>query len=126
LVSTDSLKASFAKYAGFGKKFDRAVEAVRARGVKEHRFLPSGRSIFTVVGNFGDEFIDPAKPYCSCSNFFFKVAGREEDYCYHLLAHKIASEASMIDTVDFADEEYAQLVAGIAGGVFQVLESDSA
>src|SRR5208337_4108335 len=61
---TTALKRQFAKYAKYGRKFDRAVETVVAGGVKEHRFLPSKRKILTVVGNLGDEFIDPEKPYC--------------------------------------------------------------
>jgi predicted nucleic acid-binding Zn finger protein len=116
------MKASFGKYMKYGRKFDRAVQTVLAGGVKEHRFLPSRRSVFTVVGNLGDEFIDPGRPYCSCSNFFFKVAGKEEEYCYHLLSYKIATESGHVDTIIFNDEEYDSLVRAVAEGVFHVLE----
>jgi predicted nucleic acid-binding Zn finger protein len=75
----DELKAKFPEFSKYGAKLDRALDAVLAGGVKEARFLPSGRKLFTVVGRLGDEFIDPDKPYCSCSNFFFRVLRGTED-----------------------------------------------
>jgi predicted nucleic acid-binding Zn finger protein len=104
-----------------GRKFEKALATARAGGVKESRFLPSGRRIFTVVGNLGDEFIDPEKPYCSCSNFFFKVSEGKERTCYHLLSYEIARRSARVDVVEFGDDEYAQVLSAIVSDVFDVM-----
>jgi predicted nucleic acid-binding Zn finger protein len=90
-------------------------------GVKESVFLPSGRKVITVVGRLGDEFIDPEKPYCSCSNFFFRVLGGREEICYHLLSYKIATKTSKLDVIEFSDEEYGGYLTATIRDVFEVL-----
>lgn len=112
----------FPKYARYGSKFRKALDTVANGGVKEHRFLPSGRTVFTVVGQTGDEFIDPEKPYCSCSNFYFRVMGRREELCYHLLSYRMASESKSVDVVTFSDEEYDAVLSAILRDVFRVLD----
>lgn len=121
----EALTQQFTKYAKHGSKFGKAIETVLAHGVKEHRFLPSGRIIHTVVGNLGDEFIDPARPYCSCSHFFFRVLGHRSELCYHLLGFMIASESKRVDVITFSDEEYTSVLAAIVGDVFHVLDRSS-
>jgi predicted nucleic acid-binding Zn finger protein len=121
-MTSESLRARFPQYLRYGSKLDRAIEVVLSGGVKEHRFLPSGRRIFTVVGNLGDEFVDPEKPYCSCSHFYFRVLGHKDETCYHLLSYKIASACSMVDTITFSDEEYSSVFAAVALDVFHILE----
>lgn len=121
----DALKQQFAKYAKYGRKFDRAAETVLSGGVKEHRFLPSRRKVYTVVGNLGDEFIDPEKPYCSCSNFFFRAIGQRDELCYHLLSYKIASESNRVDVVSFDDEEYDSFLTAVVNDVFLILDRSS-
>ncbi len=118
----DELKARFHHLAKYGTKLDRAVDTVLAGGVKESVFLPSGRKLYTVVGRLGDEFIDPEKPYCSCSNFFFRVLGGREETCYHLLSYKMASEVGKVDKTEFSDEEYRQYLVAAVNDVFDVLE----
>ena len=119
--SLDELKSKAPEFARYGAKFDRAVETVLTGGVKESRFQPSGRRLITVVGRLGDEFIDPEKPYCSCSNFYFKVLGGREDACYHLLSYWIASKTGRIEVVEFDDEEYPSYLAATISDVFEVL-----
>ena len=104
-----------------GPKLDRALDAVLAGGVKEALFLPSGRKVLTVVGRLGDEFIDPERPYCSCSNFYFKVRGGKDEICYHLLSHKVATILEMVDVVKFDDEEYGDYLSATVRDVFEVL-----
>jgi predicted nucleic acid-binding Zn finger protein len=108
-----------------GSKLDRAMDTVLAGGVKECRFLPSGRKVITVVGTLGDEFIDPEKPYCSCSNFFFRVLGGREETCYHLLSYKIAVKVGKVDVVEFSDEEYGPYLVAAVRDVFEVLRKSS-
>ncbi len=121
----EAMKTAFAKYAKHGSKLDRAIGTVIAGGVKEHRFLPSGRTINTVVGRLGDEFVDAQKPYCSCSHFFFRVLNGKEDLCYHLLSYKIASELGRVDVVTFDDDEYGRVFSTVVGDVFSVLDRSS-
>lgn len=121
MESIDELKAKVPEFARYGSKLNRAVETVLAGGVKESRFLPSGKTVVTVVGKLGDEFIDPQKPYCSCSNFYFKVLGGREDACYHLLSYWIALKTGRVEVVEFDDEEYPSYLAATINDVFEVL-----
>lgn len=121
----ERLKESVAEFADKGQKFDKAIDAVLAGSVKQIQFKPSGRKIFVVVGKMGDEFIDPEKPYCSCSNFFFKVLSGKDDLCYHLLSYKIAVKADRVDVIEFSDEEYPGYLAATIGDVSQVLDRSS-
>ncbi len=101
---------------------DRAIELVLRGGIKEIRFLPSGRTVLTAVGRLGDEFMDPKRPYCSCSNFFFGFLEGKEGVCYHLLGYEVASRVKRVDAVQFSDEEYIPYVRAVIGDVFDVLE----
>jgi predicted nucleic acid-binding Zn finger protein len=121
----DALKAKAAEYQKYGTKLDRAVDTVLAGGVKEAKFLPSGRKIVTVVGTLGDEFVDPDGPYCSCSNFFFRVVGGREEVCYHILSYRIASKEGRMDTIEFSDDEYGPYFAATVRDVFDVLRKSS-
>lgn len=121
----ETLMAQFSEFRKYGSKLDRAVDAVLAGGVKEARFLPSGRKIVTVVGSMGDEFIDPDGPYCSCSNFFFRVVGGREEVCYHLLGYQIAFRLGKVDVVEFSDEEYGPYLSATVRDVFEVLSKSS-
>jgi len=115
----------FPEYTKYGSKLDRAIDTVLAGGVKESVFLPSGRKVITVVGRLGDEFIDPDRPYCSCSNFFFRVLGGREETCYHLLSYRMASRTGKLDVVKFSDEEYGAYLAATVRDVFEVLRKSS-
>ena len=117
----ESLKGELPEFEKYGTKLDRAIDTVLAGGVKESVFLPSGRKVITVVGTLGDELIDPEKPYCSCSNFFFRVLGGREEICYHLLSYKIAAETGRLDTIEFSDEEYGEYLMATIRDVFEVL-----
>ncbi len=117
----EALKEKVGEFAKYGKKFDKALDTVLSGGVKEARFLPSGRKVFSVVGRLGDEFIDPERPYCSCSNFFFRVTGGREEICYHLLSYKVAVKTGKLDVVEFSDEEYAGYLVATVRDVFEVL-----
>jgi len=116
-----SLKEKATEFAKYGRKFEKAIDTVLAGGVKECRFLPSGRKVFSVVGTLGDEFIDPERPYCSCSNFFFRVMGGREELCYHLLSYRIAVKTGRIVVVEFSDDEYGEYFGATIKDVFDVL-----
>jgi predicted nucleic acid-binding Zn finger protein len=119
----DEMKRRFSQYSRYGRKFDKAIETVLSRGVKESRFSPSGRRLLTVVGVLGEEFIDPEKPYCSCSNFHFRVMTGKEGTCYHLLSFAIASKAQKVDVISFDDEEFGPLTRAVFNDVYTVMNS---
>lgn len=96
----------FSHYSKYRGNFQKAIETVLLGSVKRHVFRPSGRIIYSVVGRGGDEFIDPMSNYCSCSDYFFRVLGGKQEYCYHLLSYKIALEGKRFDEIKFDDEEY--------------------
>ncbi len=121
----EALRSRVQEFEKYGTKLDRAVDTVLAGGVKESLFLPSQRKVITVVGRLGDEFIDPDKPYCSCSNFFFRVLGGREEICYHLISYRIAAKTGRLDTVEFSDDEYGPYLAAIVHDVFEVLRKSS-
>ena len=117
----EALRSESPEFLKYGSKLDKAIDTVLAGGVKEARFLPSGRRLVSVVGRLGDEFIDPERPYCSCSNFFFRVVGGREEVCYHLLSYKIASKAGRVDVIEFSDDEYGPYFTATVRDVFEVL-----
>ena len=113
---------------GFGakrSKLEKATDSASSGGVKEAVFLPSGRRVLSVLGTLGDEFIDPAKPYCSCSHFFFRVRTSNDDTCYHLMSFRLAEKAGSIDRIEFSDEEYEGYVRVLASDVFSVIDRSS-
>jgi predicted nucleic acid-binding Zn finger protein len=119
--SRQALMGRLAQFQKYGPKLERALDVVLAGGVKEAVFLPSGRKVYSVVGRLGDEFIDPQRPYCSCSNFYFKVRGGKDELCYHLLSHRIATLLGKADVVKFDDDEYGDYLSATIRDVFDVL-----
>lgn len=117
----EALRLRLAKFEKYGRKLDRALDTVLADGVKEIHFSPSGRKIHTIVGRLGDEFIDPERPYCSCSNFHFRVLTGREEICYHLLSYEVATQIGKVDAIEFSDEEYTSYLAATIRDVFEVL-----
>jgi predicted nucleic acid-binding Zn finger protein len=103
--SKEELASRFARF-NEGTEFKKAIDAAFSGCVKKHVFLPSGRSVYTVVGSNADEFIDPDKAYCSCESYFYRVLSDKAKQCYHMLGYKVASESGLVSEVEFADEEY--------------------
>ena len=118
------IKDRFPEFAKYGSKFDKAVDTVLSRGVKECRFLQSGRKVLVVVGRFGDELVDPQKPYCSCANFYFKVIRGKDDLCYHLISYRIASKTGLLDVLEFYDEEYGPYFSATVDDIMNSLERE--
>lgn len=104
--SKEELTLRFARLYAEGRQLDKAIEAVLDGCVKQHSFVPSGRTLYTVVGRSGEEFIDPVRPFCSCKHFFFRVLGGRDRSCYHLMSYEIARETGLFDSIHFKDEEF--------------------
>lgn len=116
--SKEELALRFAGYSD-GAQLARAVDAAVGGSVKRHVFLPSGRIVCTVVGSNADEFVDPAKPFCSCESFYYSVLSSKSKYCYHLLGYRIADESGLVREVSFDDEEYDAFVRLLAEDVMR-------
>jgi predicted nucleic acid-binding Zn finger protein len=121
LSDNGGLKGTLVEFMKYGAKFDRALGAMLSGSVKECRFFPSRRKILTVVGRYGDEFIDPERPYCSCSDFYFKVTAGAEDTCYHLLSFRMAQKAGSIEVLKFDDEEFGPYLRAVVSDIFREL-----
>jgi predicted nucleic acid-binding Zn finger protein len=119
-LSKEKLETKFAQYSKQKNIFNKAIETVIQNCVKKHIFKPSGRVVYSVVGKSGDEFLDPDKPFCSCSHFFFRVLGGQSEFCYHFLSYKLALESKKIEEITFDDEEYETFMKLI---IFDILKN---
>ena len=52
-------------------KQEKINAVVNERRVKLHRFNPSQREIWTIVGKEKEHWIDPESNFCSCSGYYF-------------------------------------------------------
>ena len=119
---SERLANRFARRAADKKQLEKAVDAALSGSVKKHVFVPSGRSVYTVVGSNADEFIDPDRWFCSCESYFYGVLGNKVNQCYHLLSYEIATESGLVREVEFGDEEYDGFLRLLAGDVLHSRE----
>jgi len=105
------------------KREYKALKVVVNFGVKKHIFLPSRRTIWTVVGREGDFLIDldekgMDKDYCSCSDFHFRVLSGTVAQCYHLIAARKAIETGRVSVIESPDDDYKLYLKLLLGDVF--------
>ena len=104
------------------KRWDKAQKVVEDEGVKLNRFLPSGRSIWTVTGHGCDYLVDciptKGKPYCSCDDFHFRVLGGKVAECYHLVAAKRAIAEEIYTVVERKDAELGLFMKTLLSDIF--------
>ncbi len=122
IESREELASRFARHSGDQSQFEKATETAFGGCVKRHKFLPSGRCVYTVVGSNADEFIDPEKSFCSCESYFYGVLSTKVKHCYHILSYKIADESGLIREVRFDDEEYDTFMGLLASDVLKSRE----
>jgi predicted nucleic acid-binding Zn finger protein len=91
-----------------------SVDSRRSEGVKCAVFAPSGRKIWTVVGNDYEYWTDPEIPFCSCPDFYFSTLfGGQE--CYHLSnVREAIKHNGKCETVQFSDAHYPEFISAIA------------
>uniref|UniRef100_A0A803QVZ9 SWIM-type domain-containing protein n=2 Tax=Cannabis sativa TaxID=3483 RepID=A0A803QVZ9_CANSA len=98
----------------FGKNFERATRIVDQRGVKRISGLPSGRSIFQVMGESKrkEEYFCFPEHFCACYSFFFDIVNRGEQLCCkHQLASRLAVSLGICIEVKVSDDELALLLS---------------
>jgi predicted nucleic acid-binding Zn finger protein len=119
----EELASRFARYRSDNhSQFEKAIETALGGCVKKHVFLPSGRSIYTVVGSNADEFIDSETSFCSCESYFYGVLSGRIERCYHVMSYMIADEAGLIQEVEFDDQEYDTFLQLLASDVLRSRE----
>ena len=95
----------------FGDRFTKALQALDEGRVRKHVFSPSGRLVWTVVGEEGEYQILPLATFCSCNDFYFRVLSHEAFLCYHLLAQKIAEALDRYVILEGDDGGYPSLIS---------------
>lgn len=108
------------KYGYYGKKLEKAIKLLKDKSVKLHKFSPSGREIWTVVGREGDQLVDDSQPYCSCKYFYYKVLSEKDDICYHLLGLIIAKQINAYDIIKFQDHEYTSFLENLLKDIVRI------
>ena len=95
----------------FGKRFIKALEALRDNRVKKYVFKPSRKVVWIVVGKKRDYLLMPEAQFCSCDDFYFRVLDKEIHLCYHLIAQKIAEILKWFEKFEENDEIYESLMS---------------
>jgi len=95
---------------------------VTSGSVKKMLFLPSGKSLWIVVGKYSEYWTDPDLGFCTCKDFYFSSLSGGSD-CYHLKSVKKADKQNMFVTIKFEDTEYVQLLQAIADDITCLLSS---
>ncbi|MGI0091993.1 MAG: hypothetical protein ACREBS_09805 [Nitrososphaerales archaeon] len=102
-------------------RWDKARKVVEAERVKLDRFLPSGRTIWTVAGSECNHLVDcrtENKPYCSCDDFYFRVLSGKIPECYHLIAAKRAIKEDMYTVIEHRDDELPSFLGALLESLF--------
>jgi predicted nucleic acid-binding Zn finger protein len=97
----------------FGDRFTKALQALDDGRVRKHVFSPSGRVVWTVVGEEREYQILPLATFCSCNDFYFRVLSHDAFLCYHLLAQKLADALDRYVLVAEGDGGYSTLLAAL-------------
>lgn len=92
--------------------------------LKCHSFLPSGRIIWTMIGNNYEYWLDPYLNYCSCNDYYFRTLSGK-GLCYHLnFAHKNVINKNF-EQIYFHDEEYLGFISAIISDCYSKLHKQS-
>ena len=97
-------------YDLFGRRFTKALEALKENRVKKYVFKPSNRLVWIVVGRERDYLLMPEAEFCTCDDFYFRVLDKKAHLCYHLIAQKIARNLGWFDVISENDELYLSLM----------------
>jgi len=100
----------------------RVDNAVMSRSIKQLVFRPSGKTLWIVIGKDNEHWTDPELGFCSCKHFYFKTLSGGHD-CYHLQSVRKAIQEKRYTIVEFADNEYAQILQAIADDQARLLSS---
>ena len=77
-----------------------------------HKFLPSKRTVWTVVGR-EEHWLDHNLEYCSCQKFYFDSG----ELCYHLICQQQAVKVGKYQKIEFSDDEFDGFITGLVEGI---------
>lgn len=97
----------------FGDRFTKALHALDEGRVRKHVFAPSGRIVWTVVGEEREYQILPLATFCACNDFYFRVISLDAFLCYHLLAQKLADALDRYVVIEGDDGDYTPLLGAL-------------
>ena len=92
--------------------------------VKLHKFQPSGRELWTVIGNYGDHLILINDDYCSCRGFYFSLMRKNTSICYHIRSLKIAKNKKKYSCIEISDYDYYTFFKLLNQSIQRQLEND--
>ncbi len=93
---------------------------VGSGSVKRMLFMPSGKTLWVVIGRDNEYWTDPELRFCSCNDFYFNALSRGQD-CYHLKSVIKAIEQKAFTTTEFNDSEYVDLLKAVTDDNISVL-----
>jgi len=100
----------------------KAVQAVKRKRVIKFTFMPSGLVLWGVYSRKRDKlYLVIPNLYCSCTGFLMNVIMmRKKEYCYHIIAQKIAEESEVYEEEVLSDDEYLNFLEMIKRYVISV------
>lgn len=86
----------------------KALRAVKRKRVVKFKFIPSELVLWGVYSERRERvYIVIPDLYCSCTGFLMNVImKRRKEYCYHMVAQKIAEKTGVYGEEILSDEEY--------------------
>ena len=93
-------------------KQEKINAVINEKRAKLHRFNPSQREIWTIVGKEKEHWIDPQSNFCSCSGYYFGMI-KSNSPCYHLESVFLAKKENKFEIIEFNDDEYESFISGI-------------
>ncbi len=97
---------------------EKVTKLLSKKAVKLHIFLPSERSILTVVGRMYEYWVDVDQRYCTCKGYYFRSLGKDEQ-CYHIKTANDAISKGLVNKVVFNDEEYRGFLRALIHDIFK-------
>jgi predicted nucleic acid-binding Zn finger protein len=97
----------------FSDKSERVLEVI-GRGIKRNVYLPSGRILWTAIGEETEHIIYP-KLYCSCQDFYKNVViKKKQPFCKHIIAQAIAEVLNEFNIIEIEDDKFGSLIKKIS------------
>lgn len=90
----------------------KALRAVKRKRVVKFKFMPSEVILWGVYSEKRERlYLVIPDLYCSCTGFLMNVIMmRRREYCYHMVAQKLAERDNVYEEEVLSDEEYVDFL----------------
>ena len=88
-------------------------------GVKLHKFFPSNREIWTVVGSLGDQIVFININYCTCKALYFSIMRNNFRICYHLQTVLDAKKNEKYVVTEISDYDYYGFISLLTKSIYK-------